>query len=574
MKFSAIPQTYRNVKRAGEIFAILGFNGFGDWLTRAGAYVDSKIPRRQMDAAVVGLTFEARVRKTLTELGPTFVKLGQIASTRPDIFGVPLAEELRGLQSNVPADPFPAIRALIERELGQPLEDVFLDFDEEPIASASIGQVHRARLLSGQEVVVKVQHVDIETTVNADLEILAALARLAEKNIEDFAAYRPVATSAEIARTIRRELDFGREERQLQQFAVLYDKLPTVRIPTVYSELCTGRVVTMERLDGISVAEREKLIVSGANLDEVARRIGAVYVQMIFRHGYYHADPHPGNVLVLPGNVIGLLDFGMVGRIDERLREDIQEMLLAIAHRDVHLLTSILRRIGEVPFDVDVTAFSIDVTDFVDSYSTVSLSEFDVAAALSDMVEIIRRHRITLPPQVGLLIKTLVTLEGTVKALSPRFSLMEALEPMQRSLMLDRLSPRRHLRKLRRFMYEAEQLAEYLPQRLTDILQQIQLGRFDVHLDHRRLGPTANRLVLGMLISSLILAGSILLSQQVPPVLFPTETYAGGLHRVSLWGIAAMVLSMLLGIRLFEAMDLSGNLDEDELHDRKHRRQR
>ncbi|HEV7281418.1 MAG TPA: AarF/ABC1/UbiB kinase family protein [Pirellulaceae bacterium] len=573
MKFSAIPQTYRNVKRAGEIFAVLGRNGFGDWLARAGAYIDSKIPRRQIDAAVVGLTFEARVRKTLVELGPTFVKLGQIASTRPDVFGVRLAEELRGLQSNVPADPFPAVRTLIERELGQPLEDVFLDFDEEPIASASIGQVHRARLLSGQEVVVKVQHIDIEATVNADLEILAALARLAER-LEDFAAYRPVATAAEIARTIRRELDFGREERQLQQFGMLYDRLPTVRIPTVDSELCTGRVVTMERLDGVSVAEREKLIVSGANLDEVARRIGDVYVQMIFRHGYYHADPHPGNVLVLPGNVIGLLDFGMVGRIDERLREDIQEMLLAIAHRDVQLLTSILRRIGEVPFDVDVTAFSIDVTDFVDSYSTVSLSEFDVAAALSDMVEIIRRHRITLPSQVGLLIKTLVTLEGTVKALSPGFSLMEALEPMQRTLMLERLSPRRHLRKLRRFMYEAEQLAEYLPQRLMDILQQIQLGRFDVHLDHRRLGPTANRLVLAMLTSSLILAGSILLSQQVPPVLFPTNTYAGGMHRVSLWGVAAMVLSMLLGIRLFVAMNRSGNLDEDELRERKRRRPR
>lgn len=573
MKFSAIPQTYRNVKRAGEIFAVLGLNGFDDWLTRAGAYLDSKIPRRQIDAAVVGLTFEARVRKTLVELGPTFVKLGQIASTRPDVFGVRLAEELRGLQSNVPADPFPAIRAIIERELGQPLDDLFLDFDEEPIASASIGQVHRARLLSGQEVVVKVQHADIEATVNADLEILATLARLAER-LEDFAAYRPVATAAEIARTIRRELDFGREERQLQQFGQLYDKLATVRIPTVYSELCTGRVVTMERLDGISIAERERLIVTGANLDEVARRIGDVYVQMIFRHGYFHADPHPGNILVLPGNVIGLLDFGMVGRIDERLREDMQEMLLAIAHRDVPLLTSILRRIGEVPFDVDVTAFSIDVTDFVDSYSTVSLSEFDVAAALSDMIEIVRRHRITLPSQVGLLIKTLVTLEGTVKALSPRFSLMEALAPMQRSLMFDRLSPRRHLRRMRRFMYEAEQLAEYLPQRLMDILEQIQLGRFDVHLDHRRLGPTANRLVLGMLTSSLILAGSILLSQQVPPVLFPTNTYAGGMHRVSLWGIAAIVLSMLLGIRLFVAMNRSGNLDEDELRERKRRRQR
>lgn len=571
--FSGIPQTYRNVKRAGEIFAVLGRNGFDDWLTRAGAYIDSKIPRRQIDAAVVGLTFEARVRKTLVELGPTFVKLGQIASTRPDVFGVRLAEELRGLQSSVPADPFPAVCALVERELGQPLDEVFLDFDEEPIASASIGQVHRARLLSGQEVVVKVQHIDIEATVNADLEILATLARLAER-LEDFAAYRPVATAAEIARTIRRELDFGREERQLQQFGMLYDKLPTVRVPTAYSELCTGRVVTMERLDGISVAEREKLIVTGANLDEVARRIGDVYVQMIFRHGYYHADPHPGNVLVLPGNVIGLLDFGMVGRIEERLREDIQEMLLAIVHRDVQLLTSILRRIGEVPFDVDVTAFSIDVTDFVDSYSTVSLSEFDVAAALSDMVEIIRRHRITLPSQVGLLIKTLVTLEGTVKALSPRFSLMEALEPMQRSLMLDRLSPRRHLRKARRFMYEAEQLAEYVPQRLMDILQQIQLGHFDVHLDHRRLGPTANRLVLAMLTSSLILAGSILLSQQVPPVLFAKDTYLGGLHRVSLWGVAAMVLSMLLGIRLFDAMNHSGNLDEDELRDRKRRRQR
>jgi ubiquinone biosynthesis protein len=281
---------------------------------------------------------------------------------------------------------------------------------------------------------------------------------------------------------------------------------------------------------------------------------------MIFTHGFYHADPHPGNIVVLSDNVIGLLDFGMVGRIDERLREDFEGMLLAIVNQDVAIVTALIKRIGAAPPELDESSLAVDVADFVGQYAVQSLERFDLSGALNDMTEIIHRHRIFLPPQVGMLLKALVTLEGTAKMLSPTFSLMEVMRPHHRKMLLRRLSPARHVRKLRRMYFELEQLAEVLPRRIVEILEQIQTGRFDVHLDHRRLGPSVNRLVLAMMASSLFLGSSLLLSQAVPPLLFPDKPFLG-LHRLSVLGLSGCGVSILVGLRLIRAIGKSGHLD-------------
>lgn len=559
MKISSIPQIYRNVRRLTEIASVLSKYGLADWLSRLNVeFVKDHLKDREGEA-LARHTTEKRIRLALTELGPTFIKLGQLLSTRPDIVGVKVADELGQLQAAVPADPPDVVRETMASELGQPVEELFAEFNDVPIASASIGQVHHARLKSGEQVVVKVQHNDIENTVREDLDVLGGLALLAER-VPELAAYRPSSMVAEMGRVLRRELDFGREERNLQQFHSRFQDDPNVRIPQPYTEYCTARVLTMERIDGIKLKEKERLLAAGFDLEEVARRGGTLYLDMIFAHGFYHADPHPGNVVLLPGNCIGLLDFGMVGRVEERLREDIEEMLLAISQRDVPMLTTLIQRVGEAPPNLDERALATDIADFVGDYATQSLAHFDLGGALRDMTEIIHRHKVSLPPQVALLLKTLVTLEGTGKLLTPSFSLMEFLQPLHRRMLLRRLSPQRQMRKFLRFYVEAERLAEILPRRLTEILEQVQAGKFDVHLDHRGLEPSVNRLVLGMLASALFLGSSLLLSWEVPPLLFP-ETTVVGFHRISLLGLTGATISILLGLRLLRAIGKSGHLD-------------
>jgi ubiquinone biosynthesis protein len=567
LKIPSIPHLYRNVKRWGEILSVLSKYGLADWL--AGTNIEfAKDRLKDRDGeAIARHTREVRIRLTLVELGPTFIKLGQLLSTRPDLVGVELAEELKQLQTATPADSPEQVRALVEIELGESLEELFAEFELTPIASASIGQVHRARLKTGERVVVKVQHANIENKVNEDLDVLAGLAQLAE-HVPEFKPYRPTANLAEMARTLRRELDFGREERHLHQFAILLKDNPTVCIPRPYTEFCTGRVLTMEMIDGVPLSQPGLIDAAGIDREEVARRGAELYLEMIFTHGFYHADPHPGNIVLLPGNVIGLIDWGMVGRIDEKLREDIEEMLLAIVNHDTHMLTMLIKRIGQMPQQLDEAGFSSDVADFVGHYATQNLDQFDLSGALTDMVQIVRRWRIMLPTQVAMLIKVLVTLEGTGRLLTPRFSLMEVMQPFHRRMILQRLSPMRQARKLRRLYVELEQLVEVLPQRVVQILDQIQSGKFDVHLDHRGLGPSVNRLVLCVLASSLFLGSSLLLANDVPPLLF-TQPMWFGLHNLSILGLLGCGTSILIGFRLLLSINKSGHLDHRESSQRK-----
>jgi ubiquinone biosynthesis protein len=486
--------------------------------------------------------------------------LGQILSTRPDVVGVALAEELSMLQDNTPADPFSVVVRTIETELGEPLDNLFAEVEEVPLASASIGQVHRGRLKSGQWVAIKVRHADIEEIIRRDLEILVGLSHWAER-VPELAHYRPRATVAEFQRVLRRELDFGREERNLQQFAHLLAADKTVQIPRSYPEFSTSRVLTMEYLEGVKLSHTDKIQDAGFDLEEVARRGADLYLKMIFNFSFYHADPHPGNLIVMPGNVIGLFDFGMVGRIDEALRDDVEDMLLAISDRDPDRLTEVVTRMGEVPRDLDRTSLGHDVADFVAHYGQQSIEKFDLSAALNDMTEIIRRYRIMLPARIAMLLKTLVMLEGLARLASPRFCLMDVLQPLQKQMVWRRISPVRRLRKLRRIYGEMEHLAEVLPRKVLDLVDLFHAGKIDVHLDHRGLEPSVNRLVLGMLASALFLGSALLLSRAVPPLLSERLPLVGG---VSLFGITGCVVALGIGVRLWRAISKSGHLDRRE----------
>lgn len=560
MRISALPRYYRNLRRWQEIIVVLRRYGLADWLSRLRVDFIRDWIKDGQGIPLASYSREARIRMALTDLGPTFIKLGQVLSLRPDLVGSELAAELQLLQSQVPGDPFELVKGIIEAELKQPINEVFRTFCETPIASASIGQVHVATLLDGTDVVVKVQHVNIRDKVNEDLEVLRGLAVMAE-GIAELAVWQPRVIVDQLARSIRKELSFSRELSNLLMFQSALKSDKGIVIPKVFPKLSTSRILTMEQVRGKSIScVADPSLFSSNERNDIARRVSELYVNSIFVRGLYHADPHPGNILVCDDGKIGLLDFGTVGRIDDTLRGTIEEMLWAIVYQDSALLTSLVKRAGKIPATIDESQLSNDVADLIATYGSQPLDSLDLSGALNDATDVLHRHRITIPSQMSLLIKTLVTLEGTIRLTSPGFSILEAIEPMLGQIRRNRFSPRRQLRRIRRMYVEIEGLIERLPSQISSLMELVQEGQLDVHLSHRGLSPSINRLVLGLLTSSLLLGSSIMMAAKVPPLLF-TGGGPLGLQDLSIMGLAGFLISSMVAFRILLAINKSGHLD-------------
>jgi len=554
MKFNALTRLERNVHRAGEIIGVLAKYGLADWVKGLNlSWVQDRI--RSIDGKPIpDLKIEERVRLAFTELGTTFIKLGQMLSTRPDVVGPEMARELARLQTATLADPPDTVRATIEAELGKPLHNLFAHFEDAPFASASIAQVHLARLHSGEQVVVKVQHAGIVDKIMPDLDILADLAELAEKHAPQARLYQPVALVRQFRRTLLRELDFTLERRNIEQFEANFAQDDTVHFPHAYVQFTTRRVLTMERLDGILGTDSSALTASGADLNEFARRGADMYLQMIFRDAFYHADPHPGNLMLMPGGVVGVLDCGMVGRLDEELAEGIDDMLMAVVNRNSGDLVDVLLRVGSAPPATPRDQLRGDLTDFVADYTGQSIQDMDLSGALNNLFEIIRRYNITLPPPLSLLLRTLVELEGTAQRLSPHFSLAEVCRPYYMTMVRRRLSLRGILGRLHHAYRDWERLVEALPRDLNEVLRRVRDGTFSVHLDHRHIDPVINRLVLGVMTAALLVSSALLWSMKAPP------TIAG----VSVFGGVGYLIAAYFGWHLLRAIKKSGDIDSNK----------
>ncbi len=545
MILASITRIEKNALRLNEILSVLGRYGLADWF--------GNLPYDWFQKRLVafdgqrlgGLTKEARIRLALIELGTTFIKLGQILSTREDLVGPTLATELKQLQDRTPPDPPEVVRQTVAAELGKPPEEVFQEFEAAAFASASIAQVHRARLPDGRRVIVKVQHAGIEGKVNCDLDLMMGLAEVLQKHVPQLRSYRPAATTREFRRVMLSELDFSSERRNLETFTRNFAEEKTVHFPSVYPELCSRRVLTVELLEGILVTNHEELHASGIDLNQVALRAADMYLEMIFRDGFYHADPHPGNFILLPGGVVGVLDFGMVGRMDEQLKDHLDTLLLAVNRGDSGRLTEWALSLGRGLTDLDRAGLQSEVSDFATELVGQSIGEMNISGAIERMTGIMRRYGLVMPPSVSLLIKTLVMLEGTARQLDPSFSLAEVLERYQASAAHTLADPQRWLRKMERSYRDWERLAKVLPESLADVLSGFRGGTIELKHSDLRLKKAVDRLAIGILSAALFLGAAQLLSRASQDTV---GSRANGI------GLVFLVAAVALALRLVRAI--------------------
>lgn len=545
---SNITYAKTNVKRFNEIIGVLAKYGLAEWFSDG---TPGFIRRRFLTPdgeRVKELPFNVRVRMALTELGTTFIKLGQMMSTRSDMVGPELAEELASLQADTPADPPDLVRATVERELGQPIEELFAEFDFNSLASASVGQVHLARLKDGSPVVVKVQHAGIERKVRGDLNLLTTLAQLAEQNSKEIAYYRPTATVAEFQRSLLRELDFTTELANLQRFARNFADSPYVAFPTAFPTFSSRRVLTMARLDGYSIADTARLAADGVDTKALARRFVDVMLEMIFRDGFYHADPHPGNIFALPGGRVGLLDCGKIGRVDEQTQDDFINIVQAFLAGDAEVLTDELIRLCDTPSDLNRTAYQTDVAEFVMEFGD-SEQGVKLGPSFESMFAIIRRHHLIVPARVNMLLLVIVQLEGAARGLDPDFNIVESLQRHGAGLVRRRLSPARLQRYLMRSYRDWNRLIKTLPREMAELLEQTRRGELQIHVHQHGLETPINRLAIGIMIAALFLGSALLWAFGAPPVLFG----------ISIFGALGVAFSLFLGFMLLFQIWRSGN---------------
>ena len=556
-----IGRTYRHLRRYRQILAVFLKYGFGDLLRSIGVhrYAGSrwwKINAGRREPAVVLSRAEA-VRAALEELGPTFIKAGQFLSTRPDLLPAEFIEELAKLQDDVPPFSFSDARQIVEQELGSPLEEVFSDFQERPVAAASIGQVHAARLPDGNEVVVKIQRPGLPATVRVDMEIMTHLAALAEKHLTGGEIYQPALIVRELARSLERELDYNLEATNMERFAAQFAGDTAVYVPTVYRDLTTKRVLTMERVHGVKASEIDQLEKDGLDGRKIASRGFDQIMRQIFVYGFFHGDPHPGNILILPDNVICYLDFGMMGRVSRQDRDCFVDILAAIARRDEAKAAAALLRIATPEGGLDYRLLERELGEITEDYASRALKELDFASLLQQVMRMVVRHRLRVPPDLYLMAKALGSVEGLGRALDPEFNAMEHAIPFVRRIQFKRLDPRSITRDALDSGSEFLRLLREIPGEVREILIQARQGRVKFEFEHRGLEPMlsthdriSNRIAFAIVLASLVVGSALVILSGVPPTW----------HQIPAIGLAGFLIAGVMGFWLLVSILRGGKM--------------
>jgi len=544
-----IPRTVKNLQRLREIVGVVVAYGFGDLVARLELEGTVELAtrlfrsRRERRERIV-YTTEERIRMALEELGPTFVKLGQILATRPDVVPMSLVVELRKLQDAVPPFGSAEARRSVETALGRPMTEVFAEFDDAPVAAASIAQVHRARLRSGEEVAVKVRRPGLEQVIATDLEILRGLAALLEQNAPELRPYAPRELVEEFAAAIGREIDLGLEAANMERFARNFAGDPHVHVPIVYPQASAASVLTMEFVRAAKVRDRAALEAAGIDTKKLAA-IGVEFcLKQVFEHHFFHADPHPGNLFVLPGEVLVPIDMGMMGTIDAALVDGLLELLVGVLLRDAGQIVRLFERQGLVDERIDRARLERDVGDFLDRYASVPIGQVNVAALIGTLFEILQRHRVRVPPALLLIGKALATVDGMARDLDPTLDPIEAIRPYVLRAWLRRLADPRFLaRDWIEFANDTATALTSFPRDVHAILTELRRGDLALRVQAegldtlvREQARSANRSALALLVGATTLGSAWLLASGVGPALGPLP--------ITAWlGIAGLLLA-------------------------------
>ncbi|WP_379969470.1 ABC1 kinase family protein [Ectobacillus sp. sgz5001026] len=503
-----IGKRMKHAKRYQEISNAFIRNGFSYVVYR----LFDKSPSKKSIEAEEDMnlrTIGVKLRMALQELGPTFVKLGQIASTRRDLIPEEITGELEQLQDQVSSFSIEQVRAIIAGELGGNVEEIFTDFHEEPLATASIGQVHLATLQTGEQVAIKIQRPDIQKIVNTDLEILDDLAGLMEAKLAWAKTYQIRKIIEEFSKSLFAELDYTIEGRNGERVAKQFIDQPEIHIPRVYWDYSTRKVLTMEYVQGIKVSHLADLDGQGYDRKIVAERLTNAMLHQILIEGFFHGDPHPGNIYVLPNQVISFIDFGMVGKLNEEMKYHLASLVIHLQRSNTKGLLHTFSSMGILPDDIDMNSLYDDIEDLQMKYYDVALSKMSLGGTISDLFSVAFKHQIQIPVNFTVLGKALLTVEGIVEDLDPEFSIMTAAKPFGQTLLKNRYNPKTIAKKSWDQLVENAEMLSDFPKDLKEITTTIKKGkmRLDIHVTEQqvflqKLDTIVNRLSFSIILLS------------------------------------------------------------------------
>ncbi|NNJ25703.1 ABC1 kinase family protein [Alienimonas chondri] len=554
----------RNLNRGREIVAVLVRHGFGDVVRRLNLRRYLNFGRRvffwrQDPPPAPERTTPERLRMALEDLGPTFIKFGQVASTRPDVLPAEVIVELTKLRETVPPFDGEVAVAAVEAALGRTVAEAYREFDPVPVAAGSLGQVHRAVGHDGADLAVKIRRPGVKSDVERDVSLMFDLAALIERRLPELKVFDPAGLVRHFSRTIRREVDFTREANAAAEIARLFGPdSDDLCVPVVQEDLTAEAVLTTTWLSGLPADEPATLRARGLDPAEIAAKGARVFLKQVFRFGLFHGDPHPGNVRVIPPTAdhpqgrIGLLDFGMVGVLDELVRDRLVDLLAAVAREDVAAVSRHLLALGTPMAEINETALRVDLREFLSAHYNVPLARLRVAAVLGDFLSLLSRHRIRLPGDLMLLVRAAVSVEGTGRRLDPDFNLAAHVAPFATDLLKQRLDPKRLAKRFAGEAGELATLAAAVPHQLGRTLEKLSRDELRVQIDvagldvlTREIDRAGNRLAISLAMSALILSSALLI-RSVPE---------------SFWfAVPIFLLSSLLGLWLVYGVFRSGSL--------------
>lgn len=546
----------RNFRRSRQIASVLLNHGFGDVAAQLGLRRYLQWGRKFLfwreQKPLPNYTRAQRIRMTLEDLGATFIKFGQVISTRPDLVPADVIGELSLLQENVPPFPWEQVEETLRNQLGRPSTELFQHIDHIPLAAGSLGQVHTAVHHNGSALAVKIRRPQVVRQVESDLALMEELALLLVRHLPETEVFDPVGLVQHFSRTIRREMNYSREGRTTNEFRRLFQRDATLYVPRVYDELTTDAVLTMEFIDGVHVNDLTALQKLGVLPSQLAANGARIYMKQAFELGIFHGDPHPGNIRVLPDGSIALLDYGMVGRLENEKREQLIDLLLAVSHRDVPAAVRLIVQVGQPWRPIDMPLLQADMRDFIETWYGIPLEQVRVGQMLTDFTVILSQHGIRCPADLMLLIRALVTLEGVGRDLDPRFNLADHLAPFVERLVRERYNPASIFQRLLHESGEVLGAVCDLPGAASRTLDKLSRNEIRFQFEHRGLehliteiDRSSNRIVIGLVMSALILASALIIR--------------GGTHALG-FSIPLFVLSSLLGAWLIYGIFRSGRL--------------